>query len=152
MDKSLIWKKGTIVDSTILAALSSTKNQKKERDPGAHQVKKGNTWHFGYKAHIGVDKGRNLAHTVEVTGANTHDVTMVPKLLTREEATVYRDSGSLGAEKCEDVGTRNKSGKGSSTRPTADHHKARITPSALRRRSSAGNTSNLLSEQRSLGL
>ena len=111
MDKGLILKKGTIVDSTIIAAPSSTKNQKKERDPDVHQVKKGNPWHFGYKAHIGVDKDSGLAHTVEVTGANTHDVTMVPKLLTGEEETVYGDSGYLGAEKREDAVIRNNSGK-----------------------------------------
>ena len=51
MERGLILKKGTIVDSTIISAPSSTKNQKKKRDPEAHQVKKGNTWHFGYKAH-----------------------------------------------------------------------------------------------------
>ena len=107
-------KKGTIVDSTIIAAPSSTKNRKKERDPEAHQVKKGNTWHFGYKAHIGVDQDSGLAHTVEVTGANTHDVTMVPKLLTGEEPTVYGDSGYLGAEKREDAVIRNQSGHTSS--------------------------------------
>ena len=56
MERGLILKKGTIVDSTIISAPSSTKNQKKKRDPDAHQVKKGNTWHFGYKAHIGVDR------------------------------------------------------------------------------------------------
>lgn len=61
MDKGLILKKGTIVDSTIIAAPSSTKNQKKERGPDAHQVKKGNAWHFGYKVHIGVDKDSGLA-------------------------------------------------------------------------------------------
>jgi IS5 family transposase len=33
---------GTIVDATIIAAPSSTKNQKKERDPEMHQTKKGN--------------------------------------------------------------------------------------------------------------
>ena len=58
-----------------------------------------------------MDKDSGLAHTVEVTGANTHDVTMVPKLLTGEEETVYGDSGYLGAEKCEDTVTRNKSGQ-----------------------------------------
>ena len=51
-EKGLLLKKGTIVDSTIIAAPSSTKNQDKQRDPDAHQVKKGNEWHFGYKAHI----------------------------------------------------------------------------------------------------
>ena len=71
--RGLILKKGTIVDSTIIAAPSSTKNQGKQRDPDAHQVKKGNTWHFGYKAHVGVDKDTGLVHTVEVTGANTQD-------------------------------------------------------------------------------
>lgn len=111
MDKELILKKGTIVDSTIVAAPSSTKNQKKERDPDAHQVKKGNTWHFGYKAHIGVDRDSGLVHTVEVTGANVHDVTMVPKLLTGEENVVYGDSGYLGAEKREDAVICNAKGK-----------------------------------------
>ena len=54
MERGLILKKGTIVDSTIISAPSSTKNKEKKRDPDAHQVKKGNTWHFGCKAHIGV--------------------------------------------------------------------------------------------------
>lgn len=54
--RGLILKKGTIVDSTIISAPPSTKNKEKKRDPDAHQTKKGNTWHFGYKAHIGVDK------------------------------------------------------------------------------------------------
>ena len=56
MKRGMILKKGTIVDSTIISAPSSTKNKEKKRDPDAHQVRKGNTWHFGYKAHIGADK------------------------------------------------------------------------------------------------
>ena len=99
------------MDSTIISASSSTKNRKKERDPEAHQVKKGNTWHFGYKAHIGVDKDSGLVHTVEATAANVHDVTQVPKLLTGEEEVVYGDSGYLGAGKREDATVRNKSGR-----------------------------------------
>ncbi len=110
-DKGLILKKGTIVDSTIIAAPSSTKNQDRKRDPDAHQVKKRNVWHFGYKAHIGVDKEIGLTHHVEVTSANVHDVTQVPKLLTGEETQVYGDSGYLGAEKREDAITHNKQGK-----------------------------------------
>ncbi len=54
--KGLLLKKGTIVDSTIIAAPFSTKNSEHQRDPDAHQVKKGNAWHFGYKAHIGTDR------------------------------------------------------------------------------------------------
>ncbi len=109
--RGLILKKGTIVDSTIIAAPPSTKNRERQRDPEAHQVKKGNAWHFGYKAHIGVDKETGLAHHVEVTGANVHDVTMVPKLLTGEETQVYGDSGYLGAEKRADAVTHNKQGR-----------------------------------------
>jgi IS5 family transposase len=109
--KGMILKKGTIVDSTIIAAPSSTKNREKKRDPEACQTKKGNTWHFGYKAHIGVDKESGLVHHVETTAANVHDVTVVPKLLSGEEESVHGDSGYLGAEKREDAITRNKKGK-----------------------------------------
>ena len=109
--KGLLLKKGTIVDSTIIAAPSSTKNQEKQRDPDAHQVKKGNEWHFGYKAHVGADKDSGLVHTVEVTAANVHDVTMVPQLLTGDEIVVYGDSGYLGAERREGAVIKNKSGK-----------------------------------------
>ena len=63
-------KKGTIVDSTLIAAPSSTKNKEKQRDPEAHSVKKGNQWYFGYKEHIGVDADSGLVHTVETTAAN----------------------------------------------------------------------------------
>jgi IS5 family transposase len=109
--RGLILKKGTIVDSTIISAPPSIKNKEKKRDSEAHQVKKGNAWHFGYKAHIGVDKDSGLVHHVEVTAANVHDVTVVPKLLTGEETDVYGDSGYLGADKREDAIIRNRQGK-----------------------------------------
>lgn len=138
MERGLILKKGTIVDSTIIAAPSSTKNQKKERDPDAHQVKKGNAWHFGYKAHIGADKDSGLVHTVEVTGANVHDVTMVPKLLTGEEAVVYGDSGYLGAEKREDAVTHNTDGKKikykTNRRPSQSKNKSKRSQAQIKRR------------------
>ena len=71
--RGLILKKGTIVDSTIIAAPTSTKNKERKRDSDAHQTRKGNTWYFGYKAHIGVDKDSGLTHTVKATPANIHD-------------------------------------------------------------------------------
>lgn len=40
-------REGIIVDATIIAAPTSTKNREGERDPAMHQVKKGNEWHFG---------------------------------------------------------------------------------------------------------
>jgi IS5 family transposase len=111
MERGLILKKGTIVDSTIIAAPSSTKNEEKRRDPDAHQTKKGNTWHFGYKAHIGVDRDSGIVHTVKATAANVSDVTMTSELMHGEEDTLNGDSGYLGAEKREDAKVRNKSGK-----------------------------------------
>ena len=110
-ERGLILKKGTIVDSTIITAPSSTKNREKKRDPDAHSVKKGNTWHFGYKAHVGVDQDTGLVHHVKVTSANIHDVTVVPQLLTGEESVVYGDSGYLGAEKRENAVIHNAQGR-----------------------------------------
>ena len=109
--KGLLLKKGTIVDSTFIEAPSSTKNKEKQRDPDAHQAKKGNNWHFGYKAHIGVDKDSGIVHTVDVTAANVSDVSETAKLLTGEEETVNGDSGYLGATKRPDAVIRNKKGK-----------------------------------------
>ena len=111
MKREMILKKGTIVDSTIISAPSSTKNKEKKRDPDAHQVRKGNIWHFGYKAHIGADKDSGLVHTIAVTAANVHDVSQTASLLTGEEESVYGDSGYLGAQKREDAIVRNKSGR-----------------------------------------
>ena len=71
----------------------------------------GNTWYFGYKAHIGVDKYSGLAHTVKANPANVHDVTMMSELLTGEEEIVYGESGYLGAEKREEAIVKNRSGK-----------------------------------------
>jgi len=48
---------GTIVDATIIAAPSSTKNEGDTRDPEMHQTKKRTQWHFGMKAHVGVHAG-----------------------------------------------------------------------------------------------
>ena len=109
--KGLILKKGTIVDSTLIEAPPSIKNREKQRDPDAHQTKKGNQWHFGYKAHIGVDKDSGLVQKVKVTAANVSDVATMPELLTGEEEVVYGDSGYLGAQKREGAILKNKQGK-----------------------------------------
>lgn len=100
--KGLLLKEGTIVDASIIAAPPSTKNQKGERDPDMHQTKKGNQWHFGLKAHIGVDADSGLVHTVVTTAANVGDVTQAHALLHGEEATVCGDAGYTGVEKREE--------------------------------------------------
>lgn len=98
-DKGLMLKRGTIVDATIIAAPSSTKNADGERDPEMHQTKKGNQWHFGMKAHIGVDAESGLVHTVTTTPANAADVTQVEHLLHGKEKSVHGDAGYVGANK-----------------------------------------------------
>jgi len=98
-DKGLLMRTGTIVDATIIAAPSSTKNEKRERDPEMHQTKKGNQWHFGMKAHIGVDADSGLVHSVIGTAANVNDVTMAGALLHGEETTAIGDAGYRGVDK-----------------------------------------------------
>ena len=97
--KGLLLKRGSIVDATIIAAPSSTKNAEGERDPEMHQTKKGNQWHFGMKAHIGVDADSGLVHTVTTTPANAADVEVVDELLHGKEEVVHADSGYTGADK-----------------------------------------------------
>jgi IS5 family transposase len=92
-------KQGTIIDATIIAAPSSTKNEKRERDPEMHQTCKGKQWHFGMKVHIGVDSESGLVHSVETTAANVHDLTPAAELLHGEETVVYADAGYQGIEK-----------------------------------------------------
>ena len=76
-------REGTIVDATIIEAPSSTKNRAGERDPEMHPTKKGNQWHFGMKAHIGVDSETGIVHSMSATAANVHDVTETHNLLHR---------------------------------------------------------------------
>ena len=95
----LMMKTGTVVDATIIAAPSSTKNKTGERDPEMHQTKKGNQWHFGMKAHIGVDADSGLVHTVIGTAANVNDVTQAGALLHGEEEVAFGDAGYQGVHK-----------------------------------------------------
>ena len=91
LERGLKLSRGTIVDATIIAAPSSTKNGQGERDPEMHQVKKGNEWHFGMKAHVGVDSGSKAIHSVVVTPANTADSKVMGQLLHGQERRVYGD-------------------------------------------------------------
>ena len=101
-EHGLLLRAGTIVDATIIAAPSSTKNQDGKRDPEMHQTKKGNQWHFGMKAHIGVDAESGLVHSMIGTAANVHDVTQAQALLHGEETDVFGDAGYQGVEKREE--------------------------------------------------
>ncbi|WP_246833729.1 IS5 family transposase [Synechococcus sp. CB0101] len=92
-------RQGTIVDATLIAAPSSTKNKDGKRDPEMHQTKKGNQWYFGMKVHAGVDKDSGLIHSVVVTAANVHDLTPAAELLHGDEEVVYGDAGYQGIAK-----------------------------------------------------
>ena len=87
---------GTIVDATIIAAPSSTKNATKERDPEMHQTRKGQQWYFGMKLHIGVDSKLKLIHSLLTTAANVHDGTVLGELLHGDETRVYGDRAYQG--------------------------------------------------------
>ena len=75
--KGYLLKEGTAIDASLIAAPTSTNNQSGKRDPEMHSTKKGHQWHFGMKAHIGVDADSALVHTVVGTAANVSDVTAV---------------------------------------------------------------------------
>jgi IS5 family transposase len=100
--KGYVLHEGTVVDATLIAAPSSTKNNTGTRDPQMRQTKKGNNYHFGMKAHIGVDADSGLVHTVIATPANVHDVTQAHALLHGNETTVFGDAGYQGVEKREE--------------------------------------------------
>jgi transposase, IS5 family len=103
IERGLLMSKGTLVDATLIAAPSSTKNQAHGRDPEMHQAKKGNQWYFGLKAHIGVDKESGLVHTLVTTSANVSDISQTPALLHGQEQEVWLDAGYVGVEKREDM-------------------------------------------------
>jgi IS5 family transposase len=124
--KQLLLKAGTIVDATIVAAPSSTKNKAKARDPEMHQTKKGNQWHFGMKIHAGMDR-RGIVHTVTVTAANVADITELPNLLHGEERTLWGDAAyakEANRRAWRAAGKRYLANqRGTKTKPLTDHQK-----------------------------
>ncbi|MGQ0468053.1 MAG: IS5 family transposase [Sporichthyaceae bacterium] len=102
-ERGWIMRGGSIVDATIVAAPSSTKNAAGARDPEMCQTKKGNQWYFGMKAHIGVDAGTGYVHSMSATAANVHDLDEVADLVREDDEVVYADAGYQGAEKRPEV-------------------------------------------------
>ncbi len=93
-------KAGKAVDATLIPAPSSTKNNDGARDPEMTFSKKGNKYHFGMKAHIGVDIESGLVHT---STGSSHDVTQAHELLHGEERMVFADSGYRGVTKRDEI-------------------------------------------------
>ena len=84
-EQGLLLREGTVVDATIIQAPTSTRNEKRERDPEMHPTRKGNQWFFGMKVHVGVDKDSGLIHSVATRAANSSDVVVASELLHGEE-------------------------------------------------------------------
>jgi len=101
--KGLLVKGGTIVDATILAAPSSTKNATGTRDPEMRQTRKGNQWYFGMKVHVGTDR-RGVVHSLTTTDAAAADLPQLPELLHGEETALYGDSAYWNEELREECG------------------------------------------------
>jgi IS5 family transposase len=97
--KGLMVREGSIVDATIIDAPTSTKNAAKARDPQMRQVKKGNEWFFGMKAHIGTETSRGLVHTLHCTPANINDGKVMHLLLHGEERIIYADRAYQSKER-----------------------------------------------------
>ena len=106
--QGLLLKVGTVVDATLIAAPSSTKNKSGQRDPEMHQSKKGSQWYFGMKAHIGVDADSGLVHTVIGTAGNVHDVTQGNSLLHGQEKLGFGDAGYQGVDKRPEAASTDK--------------------------------------------
>ena len=102
-ERGLLLKAGTAVDATLIAAPSSTKNKDRKRDPEMHSSQKGRQWHFGMKAHIGVDADSGLVHTVRGTSGNAADVVEGNSLLHGEETDGFGDAGYQGVHKRPDA-------------------------------------------------
>jgi IS5 family transposase len=98
-ERGLLLRRGTIVDATLIQAPPSTKNRDKKRDPEMSQTKKANQWHFGMKAHIGVDADSGLVHTVVGTTAKTADCSVLEELLHGEEGEVLGDKAYTSNER-----------------------------------------------------
>jgi len=96
-------KRGPLIDATLIAASSSTKNEKHEREPDLHEARKGNQWHFGMKAHIGSDDKSGLVNTAVITAANVSVISQTTELLYGEEARVGADAGYVGVTKREEM-------------------------------------------------
>ena len=103
IQRGRLLKTGTVVDATLIAAPTSTKNKDKVRDPEMHSSKKGNQWYFGMRAHIGVDAESGLVHTVRGTSGHVSDIGEGNALLYGQETVAFGDAGYQAIEKRPDA-------------------------------------------------
>jgi IS5 family transposase len=122
--RGIALKAGTIVDATMIQAPSSTKNGTQTRDPEMKQARKGNTWHFGMKIHVGADR-QGLVHSLTVTDAAQMDVGQLPQLLHGGETALYGDRAYWSEQDrvlCEAEGIRYRvNRRGTRHHPVSEH-------------------------------
>jgi IS5 family transposase len=125
-EKGLLLRSGTIVDATIIAAPSSTKNGTESRDPEMKQTRKGKNWHFGMKIHVGTDK-RGVVHSLTATHAASADITQMNALLHGQERTIFADQAywkEADRQRFRAAGIRYRvNRRGTAKRPLTDHQK-----------------------------
>ena len=124
--KGLLLRSGTIVDATIIAAPSSTKNSTESRDPEMKQTRKGKNWHFGMKIHVGTDR-RGVVHSLTATNAAVADITQMNELLHGEEREVFGDQAywkEADRQRFRAAGVRYRiNRRGNFHRPLTEHQK-----------------------------
>jgi IS5 family transposase len=97
--KGLIVRKGTLMDATIITAAShrpaveAGSKPSLEREPGATFTRKGGESFFGYRFHIGADKGSGLIRLLALTPAHINESTVADALISGDEEAVYGDKG-----------------------------------------------------------
>ncbi|HQT39227.1 MAG TPA: IS5 family transposase [Acidocella sp.] len=104
--RGLFLKQGTIVDASLIAAPSSTRNAEGKRDKAMHQSKKGNQYYFGAELHVGADSETGLVR-LDLTAGNVADITHAHHLLRDEDEAVMGDAGYTGLEKRPEMADKN---------------------------------------------
>ncbi len=86
-------RKGTLIDATIIQAnaKSPTGGEVSERDPEAGWTQKAGKYHFGYKAHVGMDQTSGMINKVKVTSADVHDSLATYECLDTRDKKAYAD-------------------------------------------------------------
>ena len=109
--EGLVLRRGTLVDATIVHAArkkrkrgepdeepTATPREESQHDHDATGTKKGKTFYYGYKGHIGVDQGSDIIRTKRFTTASVHDSTEFSNLVSGDERAVFSDKAYANDE------------------------------------------------------
>ena len=90
----LILKRGTMLDATLIEAVSAPPSARKPAHDADARIttRQGRGVTFGYKAHVGVDQGSGLIRAVVTTPANVNDTVPADDLIRGDERSVLADA------------------------------------------------------------